>query len=64
MSIDDETGDITSNISLLINKKARTNSFSQLTNLRIIQKQLVYVIGLSYNFAFNKVKTIGDSKTF
>lgn len=55
MSQVDETGDISANISL-INKKARPNNFSKLTNLRIIQKQLVYVIGLSYNYAFNEVK--------
>lgn len=52
--VDDETGDISLNISLL-NKKSKSNNFSKLTNLRIIQKQLVYVIGLSYNYAFNEV---------
>jgi len=51
MSKVEETGDI----SLSINKKSRTNNFSKLTNLRIIQKQLVYVIGLSYNYAFKEV---------
>ncbi len=55
MSKVDETGDISANISL-INKKTKPNNFSKLTNLRIIQKQLVYVIGLSYNYAFNEVK--------
>lgn len=54
MSKVDETGDISSSLNLG-NKKGRTNNFSKLTNLRIIQKQLVYVIGLSYNYAFNEV---------
>lgn len=40
------------------NKKHKNdvNSFNALSNLRIIQRQLVYVIGLSQNLAFKDVK--------
>lgn len=54
MSKVDETGDINSTLSNLI-KKNRFNNFNKLSNLRIIQKQLVYVIGLSFNYAFKEV---------
>jgi len=55
MSKVDETGDISSSI-FFSYKKEKIKNISKLTNLRIIQKQLVYVIGLSSNYAFNEVK--------
>ena len=36
--------------------KKKSKNFSKLSNMRIIQKQLVYVIGLSQDYAFKEVK--------
>ncbi len=57
MSKVEETGDIYISLNTL-NKKSKMNNFSKLSNLRIIQKKLVYVIGLSYNIYFKEVKLI------
>jgi hypothetical protein len=37
------------------NSKKHKSTFMKMTNMRIIQKQLVYVIGLSANIAFREV---------
>jgi hypothetical protein len=36
-------------------KKKFTDNFTKMSNMRVIQKQLVYVIGLSANLAFKDV---------
>jgi len=51
MSIVEETGD-----SHNINYISNSFNINKLSNTRIIQKQLVYIVGLSYEYAFNKVK--------
>lgn len=56
MSKVDETGDIKTVLpNNNSNKNTRHHNFVKLSNLRIIQKKLVYVIGLSYRYAFNEV---------
>jgi hypothetical protein len=45
MSIVEKTGDIISN----------TKNHNKLINTRIIRKELVYIIGLSYDLSFNRV---------
>ena len=49
MTTVEETGDF-----LILNNNP--NNFNNLSNMRIIQKQLVYIVGLPYEYAFNKVK--------
>ena len=48
MSIVEETGD-----EVILNNFS--NTISKLSNIRIMQKQLVYIVGLPYDYAFNKV---------
>jgi hypothetical protein len=38
-----------------VSKKKFTDNFTKMSNMRVIQKQLVYVIGLSANLAFKDV---------
>ena len=40
---------------ILPKNKKHKSTFMKMTNLRIIRKQLVYVIGLSANIAFREV---------
>lgn len=56
MSIVEETGDRhIKNISFQQNSNLM--NFNKLSNTRIIQKQLVYIVGLPYEYAFNKVNS-------
>jgi hypothetical protein len=60
--VEDKTVDTIGTVTVCSTKlqKAKKNkkNFSKLTNIRIIQKQLVYVIGLSQDYAFKNVKNI------
>jgi hypothetical protein len=52
----DTKGTVTGSGNSLQKVKKSKKNFSKLTNMRIIQKQLVYVIGLSQDFAFKDVR--------
>jgi hypothetical protein len=52
----------TTNMKLTKTKKIKKN-YSKMTNLRIIQKQLVYVIGLSKEYAFKDVNKNSNYRT-
>lgn len=61
MSKVEVTGD---NHSFSVNTKRNSKGYSKMANMRIIQKQLVYVIGLSANLAFKEVITLLNIGTF